>query len=91
MELYDLSQGRGDLQAAARSITARTLLVGISSDILFEEDEIRRFAKLLPKGEYRTLFADHGHDSFLVDVEELAEIIGPFVERVIPVQEEVIL
>jgi homoserine O-acetyltransferase len=91
MELYDLSQGRGNLQAAARSITARALLVGISSDILFEEDEIRRFAKLLPEGEYRTLFADHGHDSFLVDVEELAEIIGPFVERVIPVQEEVIL
>lgn len=91
MELYDIAKDRGDTASAARSITARALFVGISSDILFEEDEIRRFAKLLPRGEYRTLFADHGHDSFLVDVEELAEVIGPFVENAVPVHEEVIL
>jgi homoserine O-acetyltransferase len=78
MELYDLGEGRGSIKDVAKSIDVPALFVGISSDILYLPEEIEQFATLLPKGEYATLDADHGHDSFLVDAEALASIIKPF-------------
>ncbi|HZK75528.1 MAG TPA: homoserine O-acetyltransferase, partial [Candidatus Kapabacteria bacterium] len=82
MELYDLSDGRGELREVAASTECKALFVGISSDILYGADEIKRFASLFPNGSYRTLHAIHGHDSFLVDTEALAMIIAPFLEEV---------
>jgi homoserine O-acetyltransferase/O-succinyltransferase len=81
MELYDLSEGRGELRDVASHFTAKSLLVGISSDILYAADEIKQLASLFPKGRYRTLHAMHGHDSFLVDTDALAKIIAPFLEE----------
>ena len=91
MELYDLSSGRGSIAEVASTMLAKALFVGISSDILFVDSEIRSFAKQLPNAEYRTLFADHGHDSFLVDTEELTSILEPFVLQALPRYEEVTL
>jgi homoserine O-acetyltransferase len=91
MELYDLSANRGTLADVAKRLTARALFIGVSSDILFEDGEIRAFAKLCPDAEYRTLFADHGHDSFLVDTEELVDLIRSFALTALPSSEEVML
>jgi homoserine O-acetyltransferase/O-succinyltransferase len=81
MELYDLSAGRASMQEAGTSIECNALFVGISSDILYGTDEIKRFASLFPNGRYRTLHAIHGHDSFLIDTGPLAKIIAPFLEE----------
>ncbi|HWF43424.1 MAG TPA: homoserine O-acetyltransferase [Candidatus Kapabacteria bacterium] len=78
MELYDLAEGRMSLRQVARSIEARALFIGISSDILYSTREIESFASSFPNAEYATLDAAHGHDSFLVDTEALSEIIAPF-------------
>lgn len=86
MELYDLAHGRTNLREVAASITARAVFVGISSDILYSADEIKRFASLFPNGRYRTLHAIHGHDSFLVDTEALTTIVGPFLDEISSVQ-----
>ncbi len=82
MELYDLSDGRGAMQEIGTSIECKALFVGISSDILYGAEEIKRFASLFPNGRYRTLHAIHGHDSFLVDTESLSKIIAPFLEEI---------
>ena len=82
MELYDLSEGRESLSNVARSIDAHALFVGVSSDILYSRYEIEEFASLFPNGEYATLHADHGHDSFLVDTESLSKIIEPFLQKI---------
>ncbi|HET6400950.1 MAG TPA: homoserine O-acetyltransferase [Candidatus Kapabacteria bacterium] len=84
MELYDLSDGHSAMQEGGMSIECKALFVGISSDILYGADEIKRFASLLPNGRYRTLHAIHGHDSFLVDTEALSKIIAPFLEELEP-------
>jgi homoserine O-acetyltransferase len=70
MELYELETPVRFRGAA--------LFVGISSDILYEPSEISNFASQFPLGEFALLDAAHGHDSFLVDTEALAEIIRPF-------------
>lgn len=83
MELYDLSERRGAMRDVEASFAAKSLFVGISSDILYGADEIKRFALLFPNGLYRTLHALHGHDSFLVDTDALAKIIAPFLEELV--------
>ena len=85
MELYDLKnpllfkEGAG----GGSTINCPALFIGITSDILYEPDEIVRFAATFPQGQYHTLHADHGHDSFLVDADKLAELIEPFINSVI--------
>lgn len=59
-------------------ITARALVVGISSDVLYPADEARALAGSLPNGEYCTLVAPHGHDSFLIETQQLSRIVTRF-------------
>jgi homoserine O-acetyltransferase len=82
MESYDLAAGRGPLEAVVSSIQAQALFVGISSDILYPLDEIAAFAECWPHSKFRTLYASHGHDSFLIDTEELSAILAPFLNKV---------
>ncbi len=82
MELYDLSEGHGAMRDVVALIKSRSLFVGISSDILYGADEIKRFASLFPNGRYRTLHATHGHDSFLVDTDALTKILAAFLEEI---------
>jgi homoserine O-acetyltransferase len=82
MELYDLSYSRNSIEEVAASIDIPSLFVGISSDVLYSPNEIERLAALFPRGQYRTLNAIHGHDSFLVDQIELARIIAPFLNEI---------
>jgi homoserine O-acetyltransferase len=77
MELFDLAEGRTEtIDQLLSSIDARTLLVGISSDILYTEDEIRALAKSIPNAQYASLSASYGHDSFLVPTTNLPDILG---------------
>jgi homoserine O-acetyltransferase len=81
MELYDLTRGKAvDAIHQLEGLDTDILLVGISSDILYLEEELRTFAKQLPNARYETLLAECGHDSFLIATDELAEIIRPFLE-----------
>lgn len=79
MELYDLAEGPGTMEDVAATITCPAHFVGISSDVLYAPSEIEQFAALFPNAQYSTLHALHGHDSFLVDGDELATILRPFV------------
>jgi homoserine O-acetyltransferase/O-succinyltransferase len=82
MELYDLSQGRSsNMEATLSQIEAETLVIGISSDVLYPEQELRELASGIPGARYATLNAIFGHDSFLIATAELARIITPFLSE----------
>ncbi len=67
MELYDLRADRDeDLSVVLKALDIPALFVGISSDILYAESEIKALASSAPHGTYQTLDAPYGHDSFLV-------------------------
>ena len=73
MELYDLHRGRS--QDALSKIQADVLCVGISTDVLYPELEVKAFSQLFTKSCYATLDAPFGHDSFLVADDVLADIV----------------
>jgi homoserine O-acetyltransferase len=89
MDLHDLGYGRGGLDAALGRVSpsTRTLVIGISSDILFpthlqrETDE--RLNALGRHAEYSEIMSPWGHDAFLIEYAQLTETISRFLgERV---------
>lgn len=55
-----------------------TLVVGINSDELYPEREVRALADKLGQSTYWQLDSPHGHDAFLIEAEQLGRRIGPF-------------
>ncbi len=75
MDSHDLGRGRGPIEAILRRIEARTLVVGISSDVLYPVGEVRELAAGIPGARFAVLDSNAGHDGFLVDVEALNRIV----------------
>lgn len=55
-------------------------VVGISSDVLYSAAEVRAYAELLPQGRYWELQSIHGHDAFLMDAQELPQVVKDFLQ-----------
>ena len=75
MDSQQLGRGRGGLKKALSSIQAKTLCIGISSDVLFPPEEQRFIAEHIPGAEFREINSPYGHDGFLVETGQLATIL----------------
>jgi homoserine O-acetyltransferase len=82
MELYDISNSIGNIEAKA-------LFIGTTSDILYSEKEIKEVASRIPNAKYRSLDAPFGHDSFLVAQGKLAKLIRPFITTSVKQKQEI--
>ncbi len=84
MDLFDLtddSQGRPRIEA----IGAPTLVIGISSDLLFPVWQQRELAAALEKNGARVTYAEleapYGHDTFLIDLERVGGAVKAHLEE----------
>jgi len=82
MDLHDVARGRGDLAAGLARVTARTLVLGINSDLLFPtrlQQEMAAALQLAGKAvQYVELDSPWGHDAFLIEHQQLTAILRPF-------------
>lgn len=82
MDRYDASVKYGSLDEVCRRITAKLLLVSISGDWLFSEEQSRNIAAaMLRQGKdvsYSHLDIKVGHDGFLTHTKELGKLMGAF-------------
>jgi homoserine O-acetyltransferase len=82
MDLHDVGRGRGGVVPAMARITMPSLVVGISSDMLYPIYQQRQIHGLLDGvGDSRWFELDspHGHDAFLIDLDQ----VGPPIERLL--------
>lgn len=77
-DTHDAGRGRGGLANALASISAKTLVVAISSDIIFSPDEMKTMAGLIPSASYVEIDSPMGHDGFLVEHQKLNNLMIPF-------------
>ncbi len=73
-------RGRGGLDKALQKIKAKTLIVGIDSDILFPQEDQHLLNKKIPGSELNWISSDFGHDGFLLEFEQLTNIINKFLK-----------
>ena len=77
-DTHDVGRGRGGVAQALRNITAKTILVGITSDMIFTPEEMRTLKTQIPDSEYFEIESSFGHDGFLVEHDQLNNILNPF-------------
>ncbi len=82
MSYFDLAKTHGSLAKAFQKVSAKSLIISISSDWLYPATPIRHMAKALMKQNklvtYCNIDSSHGHDSFLIDTDPFANLIQPF-------------
>ncbi len=85
MDLHDVGRGRGGLEAAMARVRVPALVVGIWSDILYpshQQQQIRDLLVSSPSARYLELDSPHGHDAFLIELDQIGPPIGRFLEQV---------
>ena len=80
MDAHHVGRARGGLSAALGRVRARTLVVGIRSDVLFPVSEQVYLAARIPAGRLEIVDSLYGHDGFLVEIDDLTEKISAFLE-----------
>lgn len=78
MDSHNVGRGRESIHSALAGIKAKTLVIGIDSDILFPVSEQELLRDSIPFAKFATISSDYGHDGFLVENEQLIAIIRDF-------------
>ncbi len=77
---HDVGRGRGGLDTALGRIEAKTLVIGLTTDIVFPADDMRALASRIPGAVYAEIQSPFGHDGFLVEHDQLNALMKPFME-----------
>ncbi|MEU4085193.1 homoserine O-acetyltransferase MetX [Streptomyces aureus] len=76
MNSHDIGRGRGGVRAALRRVSADTLVAGVGSDRLYPQAQQAELAAGIPGADgLRLIESPYGHDGFLIEVEQVAELV----------------
>lgn len=81
MDAHDLGRGRGSVEEALHRIKAKTLVIGITSDILFPPEEQKKIADNVPGAVYELIESLYGHDGFLLEYDKIEHILRDFIRE----------
>ncbi len=80
MDSHDVGKNRGGVEKALRRITAKTLVIGITSDVLYPITEQEYLQKKILGAELLSISSDFGHDGFLLEYEKIETALKRFIE-----------
>jgi len=80
MDSHDVGRNRNGTDAALKTIKARTLVIGISSDVLYPVPEQEYLQKTIPGGQLLIINSDYGHDGFLLEFEIIEAALKSFIK-----------
>ncbi len=78
MDSHNVGRNRHGVEKALSLIKARTLVIGIKSDVLFPIEEQQYLFRHIPKSAFAELESFYGHDGFLIETEALTNIVTSF-------------
>jgi len=85
IDYYDLGADYGSLQTALEGTQSDFLVVSFSSDWLYTPDQARELVQALEgtgrNVEHHHIQAPFGHDSFLVEVDRMTDVVGGYLNQ----------
>lgn len=81
MDKHDVAFGRKSYEKVLGNIDIPILVIGVDTDLLYPPAEQKELARLLKHGTYKEIESPHGHDAFLIEFDQLNEIITSFVSN----------
>ncbi len=81
MDAHNVGRNRPAIEIALQQITARTLVIGIETDILFPISEQEFLVNNIPNAQFGKIYSIFGHDGFLVENKQLTNLISDFLLR----------
>ena len=79
MDAHNIGRGRKSVEAALQHVKAKTLVIGIETDILFPLTEQQKLAKHIPGAVYKAIQSPYGHDGFLLEFDQITKCINEFI------------
>ncbi|MEM6643775.1 MAG: homoserine O-acetyltransferase [Bacteroidota bacterium] len=80
MDSQNVGRQVKNTETALSCIEAKTLVIGIDSDILFPTSEQQYLATHIPNATFAEIESTYGHDGFLVEHRQLSQLIKDFLE-----------
>ena len=81
MDSHHLGRHRNSAEAALNNIQANTLILSISSDILFPPEEQLFLSENIPGAVFQSIHSGYGHDGFLLEYEQIETAIIQFLNN----------
>ncbi|MBO9154244.1 alpha/beta fold hydrolase family protein [Chitinophaga sp. GCM10012297] len=82
MDSHNIARGRhADVATTLRQIEQKTLLIGITSDILCPPEEQMLLAQHMHNCLYHEIDSPYGHDGFLIEFEKIGRILAGFLDE----------
>ncbi|MGK6351138.1 homoserine O-acetyltransferase family protein [Parapedobacter sp. DT-150] len=81
MDSHNVGRGRTSIEHALRGIKAKTLVIGINTDLLFPVEEQQFLATHIPGATYAEISSFYGHDGFLIETKRITETIVNFLNH----------
>ncbi|MBL7733029.1 MAG: homoserine O-acetyltransferase [Chitinophagaceae bacterium] len=80
MDSHDTGRNRHSVEAALKSIQARALVIGITSDVLYPIVEQEFLQTHIPGATLLKISSDYGHDGFLLEYEKIETALKEFID-----------
>ncbi len=81
MDTQNVGRGRKSVVDALASVKAKTLAIGIASDILFPPHEQEFLAEHIPGATFSKIDSLYGHDGFLLETKQITQAISEFYKQ----------
>jgi homoserine O-acetyltransferase len=81
MDAHNVGRNRSSVAEALQFIQAKTLVVGIESDLLFPIEEQIFLSQHINQAEFKLIESPYGHDGFLIEFEQLHQLISSFLNE----------
>lgn len=81
MDSHNVGRNRGSIEEALKKIKAKSMYIGIRSDLLFPIEEQIFLAANTRRSALEIIDSRYGHDGFLVETEQIARSIRNFYQK----------
>ena len=83
MDSHHVARERAySVESVLNEISVPTLVIGVTSDVLFPVNEQQTLAKFIPNATYSEIDSLYGHDGFLIETAQLTEHIKHFYQTI---------